>query len=31
MNEHNEIRDSAGQVGFVVGCIISSVIWYFCT
>jgi hypothetical protein len=28
MNEQNEIRRAAIQEGFVIGCIVSSLLWW---
>ena len=31
MTEQNDVRDSGQQAGFIVGCIVSSVIWWIFT
>lgn len=28
MNEQRQVEDSAGQTGFIVGVIISSILWW---
>jgi hypothetical protein len=30
MNEFKEVTDAARKEGFVVGCIIASVLWWVC-
>jgi len=30
MNEHNEVRTSGMQEGFIIGCIVASLIWWAC-